>query len=100
MARGLDKAQNRILTIAIDGDDATVRPMRRDRHPVCLDAFASEARTNPLAKRVVADRSDEANKRAAPRRDDRLTGALAAEIFRRSERHDCLAGPWEPHRWD
>ena len=96
MARSLDKAQNRILAMTIDRDDATVRPMRRDRHPVCLDAFASETRTNALAKRVVADWSDEANRRAAARRDDRLIGALAAEIFRRSERHDRFAGPRKP----
>ena len=80
----------------IDRDDATIRPVRRSRHPVRLHAFASETRTNALAERVIANWGDKANRRAAARRDDRLIGALAAKIFRGSESHDRFTGPRKP----
>ena len=92
MPRSVDEAENRILAMTIDRNDATIRPIRRGRHPVYLHAFASEIRSNALAKRVIADWGDKANRRAAARRDDRLIGALAAEIFRRAESHDRFAG--------
>ena len=93
MARRVDEAQNRILAMTIDRNDATIRPIRRGRHPVGLHAFASETGPNALAQRVIANRGDKANRRAAARRDDRLIGALAAKIFRGSESHDRFTGP-------
>ena len=96
MARSLDQAQNRVLATTIDCDDATIRPARRNGQPAGLHAFASEIRANALAERVIADWSDKANRRAAARRDDRLIGALAAEIFGGSESHDRFTGPRKP----
>ena len=88
MARRLDEAQNRILAMAVDRNDATIRPIRRGRHPVRLHAFTSETGPNALAERIIANWSDKANRRAAAGRHDRLIGAFAAKIFRRSKSHD------------
>jgi hypothetical protein len=65
MARRLDESQNRILSMTVDRNDATICAIRRARQPVRLHAFASEAGANALAHRVVTDPGDKANRRAA-----------------------------------
>ena len=59
--------------------------------PVHLDALCCQVLTNSIADSVGADCGDEANLLSATRDDDRLIGALAAEIVGGSARDDRFA---------
>ena len=72
MARRVDEAQNRVLAMAIDRDDAAISPARRGRQAVRQHAFVGETGPNARPLRVVADCGDEANFSAATRGGDRL----------------------------
>ncbi len=95
MTRSINQTQNRIFPMTVNRNDATICPMRRDRHSVCFHAFASETGANALTESVIANRRDKTNRRSATRGGDRLIGALAAEVFRSAESHDRLTGPRE-----
>ena len=93
MTRRVDEAQNCIFAMAIDGNGATIRPVRRGRQPVRLHALgerdlsecARRARHRQLA------RQGEQGRRSAPRRPP--IGALAAKIFGGAQSHDRFTGP-------
>jgi hypothetical protein len=71
---------------------------------LCNYPIRLEHRPNKLAARVRANCGYEANLFPAARRGNRLIGALAAKVVRRSKRHDRLARVSKPlhpdHRID
>jgi hypothetical protein len=81
IARRVDEAQNCVLALTIDRDDAAVRPVGRGRKAVRQHAFGGEIGANALALRQGTDCDDQADLGTATSRGDRLIGALAAKIF-------------------